>query len=163
LRSAIYGAAPYLRRRAVHEALAEALGGSQPDRWAWHRAAVADGPDPVLANELERSADRALARSGHAAAAAALERAAELTADEGRRSRRGVAGAGAAGEAGQRGRAEQLLGRVEVLDPPARWRAEVAFLRGLIETWMGRPGQAVAMLRSAATEIAGQDPAGAVE
>src|SRR5690349_1371342 len=79
LRSAVYTDATFLRRRAAHEALAEALHGSQPDRWAWHRAAIAQGPDPVLAAELERSAERARRRAGHAATAAALERSAELT------------------------------------------------------------------------------------
>jgi DNA-binding CsgD family transcriptional regulator len=163
LRSAIYSAAPYLRRRAIHEALAEALSGSQPDRWAWHRATVAEGFDPVLADELERSANRARVRAGHAAAAVALERAAELTVDEGQRIRRLVAAAAAAWEAGQRDWAEQLLRQAEALDPPARQRAEITFVRGSIETRVGRPGQAVAALRAAAAEIAEDDPARAVE
>ena len=51
LRSAVYADAPFLRRRAVHSALAETLHGSHPDRWAWHQAAIAQGPDPVLAGE----------------------------------------------------------------------------------------------------------------
>jgi DNA-binding CsgD family transcriptional regulator len=163
LRSAIYTAAPYLRRRAVHEALAEALSASQPDRWAWHRAAVAEGPDPVLADELERSADRARARTGHAAAAAALVRAAELTVDARQRIRRLVAAAEAAWEGGERGRAEQLLEQAEALEPPSRERAEIAFIRRSVETWAGRPGQAVAALRSAAAAVAAEDPARAVE
>jgi DNA-binding CsgD family transcriptional regulator len=163
LRSAVYRAAPYLRRRAVHEALAEALGAARPDRWAWHRAAVADGSDPVLADELERSADRARARAGHAAAAAALERAAELTVDEEQRARRTIAAAAAAWEAGQPGRAERLLAQVEALRPGDRQPAEIALIRGSIQARVGRPGQAATTLRAAAAEIADEDPDAAVE
>ncbi len=163
LRSAVYGSAPYLRRRAVHEALAEALSGSQPDRWAWHLAAVADGSDPVLADELERSADRARSRSGHAAAAAALVRAAELTNDEGQRARRLVAAAEATWAAGHADRAEQLLVQAESLHPAGRQRARMALVRGSIQTTIGRPDQAVPMLRAAAVGIADEDPAMALE
>jgi ATP/maltotriose-dependent transcriptional regulator MalT len=163
LRSAIYGTAPYVRRRAVHEALAEALDGTQPERWAWHRAAVSVGPDPVLADELERSADRARARAGHAAAAAALERAAELTADPGQRARRLVAAAWAAWDAGHPDRAERLLESCAALAPSARLSAEMAYVRGSIQTRIGRPSLAVPMLRAAAAEIAEEDPVMAVE
>src|SRR5215472_4397959 len=71
VRSAAYRAASPEDRRAAHRALAGATDPqADPDRRAWHRAQAAAGPDEDIASELERSANRAQARGGCAAAAA---------------------------------------------------------------------------------------------
>ncbi|WP_308201166.1 ATP-binding protein [Paractinoplanes maris] len=127
VRSAAWRSGRAAELRAVHAALAEATDHARdPDRRAWHRAHAALGPDEEIAAELEGSARRAQSRGGCAAAAAFLERAAELAPDPGNRSELLVSAAHARIEAGSYGRGLDLLGAAETgpLDPLRQARAE---------------------------------------
>jgi DNA-binding CsgD family transcriptional regulator len=159
VRSAIYRAAPLADRQAVHRALAEATDPqTDPDRRAWHRAQAALGADEDLAAELERSAERAQARGGLAAAAAFLERAAALTPDRGRRARRALAAAQAKYLAGSPQAALRLL---ESAAAPPMDALEVAMaqrLRGRIALHVGRSGEGAPVLFDAAQRLESLDP-----
>ena len=126
-RSASYRAATAGERRHAHEALAAVTDPRRdPDRRAWHRARATAGPDESVAAELERSAARARTRGGVAAAAAFLERAAELSVDPARRGTRALAAAQLKFEAGATEAAERLLSvvRASPLRPLERAQAE---------------------------------------
>ena len=137
VRSAMYRSAAPEERRAAHSALAEATDrGVDPDRRAWHLAAAAAGPNEEVAVELERSAGRAQARGGAAAAAAFLQRAVSLSDDPARRAERALAAAQATQGSGAFDLTRQLLATAEAgpLDDLGRarlelLRAEVAFVQ----------------------------------
>jgi len=154
VRSAVYWAAPLGERRVVHRALAEATDpAADPDRRAWHRAQAAVGPDEEVAFELERSAGRAQARGGLAAAAAFLERSAALTLDPARRAERALAAAQAKYQAGAFDAALALLATAEAGPLDEFQRAQANLLRGQITFASRRGRDAPPMLLKAARQF----------
>jgi DNA-binding CsgD family transcriptional regulator len=148
----------------VHRALAEATDpDTDPDRRAWHRAQAASGPDEAVADELERSADRAQARGGAAAAAAFLARAAELTPDPAGRGRRAVAAAQAKFDAGASDAALELLATAELAPLDELQHARLARLRAEIAFARTRGSAAPALLLDAARRLEPLDAAMARE
>jgi DNA-binding CsgD family transcriptional regulator len=155
----VYRAASPADRRAAHQALAGATDPrADPDRRAWHRAQATPGPDEEVASELERSASRAQARGGLAAAAAFLERAAALTVDPARRAERALAAAEATYQAGAFEAALGLLGTAEAGPPDELRRARVDRLRGQIAFSSSRGSDAPPLLLKAAREFEPLDP-----
>jgi DNA-binding CsgD family transcriptional regulator/tetratricopeptide (TPR) repeat protein len=154
VRSAMYRSAAPEDRRSAHLALGEATDPAvDPDRRAWHRAAAAPGPDEEVAMELERSAARAQARGGLAAAAALLERSVALTQEPARRAQRALAAAQASLHAGAFDAAASLLATTEagVLDELQRARVEL--LRGQIASASSAGSDAPGQLLRAAKRL----------
>jgi hypothetical protein len=164
MRSAAYRAADFRDRQEVHRALAEATDpDTDPDRRAWHRAQAVAGPDEAVAGELERSADRAQARGGAAAAAAFLARAAELTPDPAGRGNRAVAAAQAKFDAAASDEALELLATAELAPLDELQGARLERLRAEIVFARTRGRDAPALLLAAARRLEPLDPAMARE
>lgn len=129
IRFAIHQAASFADRREAHLVLAAALA-HEPDRRAWHLAAAAFGPDEEVADALAQSAERSRRRGGYAAAATALERAAELTPDTERRAGRLLAAAVSAMYAGYPQWVGELAARVGPLTHDPKLLAEASLCGG---------------------------------
>ena len=151
IRSAAYYAAPEGTRRRAHAALAGVTDpDADPDRRAWHLAEAAPEPDEDVAAELDRSASRAQARGGLAAAAAFLERAADLTPDPRRRAERTLAAAQASLRAGGFGKARDLMALAEAGPMDEFQAARADLLRGRIAFASGLGSDAPPLLLKAA-------------
>jgi DNA-binding CsgD family transcriptional regulator len=158
-RSAVYGASTADERAEVHGALADATHPEvDPDRRAWHRAQATSMPDEDVAAELERSAARARARGGSAAAAAFLERASVLTLDPARRASRALAAAQAKQEAGAFDDALRLASDAEAGPPNPSRHAEVDLLRARVAFAAERGSEAPGQLLAAARAFEPLDP-----
>jgi DNA-binding CsgD family transcriptional regulator len=154
VRSAVYRAASLDERQSVHRALAEATDPEvDPDRRAWHRAQATPKPDEDVAEELERSAGRAEARGGLAAAAAFLEQAAGLTLEPARRGARALAAAQAKHQAGAQDAALGLLAMAEGGPLDELQRARVDVLRAQIAFASRRGSDAPPLLLKAARRL----------
>jgi DNA-binding CsgD family transcriptional regulator/tetratricopeptide (TPR) repeat protein len=159
VRSAAYRSAASADRQHVHAALAEATDpAADPDRRAWHKAQAAAGPDEEVAGELERSAGRAQARGGLAAAAAFLERSALLTVDPARHATRVLAAAWAHMQAGAFGKALDLLATAEAGPLDERAGSQVDLLRGHIAFASGASRDAAVLLAGVARRLEPGDP-----
>ena len=158
VRSAVYHAAPFAERAAAHLQVADTLR-DQPDRYAWHLAAAALEPDEHVAALLECSAVQAQRRGGAAAAARALERAAELSPGQQDKARRLLTAADLALPAGQADWVRELAGNVLTLtsDPDLRIAARLNIGWSLL--WSNRNAEALDTLISVAAEAAQRRPA----
>jgi DNA-binding CsgD family transcriptional regulator len=154
VRSAVYHAASAEDRRTVHGALADATDPEvAPDRYTWHRAQAATGPDEELAAELERLAKRAQERGGWAQAGAFLQQAIGMTPDPQLRAKRALDAACAECAAGEFDTALVLLAAAEAgpLDEPSRRRADL--LRAQIAFAVHGGRDAARLLLTAATRL----------
>ena len=154
-RAAVLASSDVAERAAGHRALAAVL---DDDRRAWHLAALADGPDEQVAAELDAAAQRAGRRGSRAAASAAYERAAALSAGPAVRGRRLALAAEAATDAGQFPRAAGLARQAGplVTDPAAA--ATLARVRAQLEFEAGRPADAAGILLEWVAMIGPADP-----
>ena len=135
LRAAVYHAATAPERQAAHRALAATA--PDPRRRAWQLAGAADKADPGVAAALEAAARDARAIGGHAEAASAFARAAELSGAE---SARGRCELEAAHELATTGALDRALAFLDAAEP--RDGADllaIARLRGNLEIRRGDP------------------------
>ena len=154
VRSVAYRSASAQDRQASHRTLAEVTDPElDPDRRAWHRAQAAPEPDEDVAGELERSADRARARGGLAAAAAFLERGVILTPDPARRAGRALAAANTKFQAGAFDAAQDLLAVAEAGPLGELEQGRVHLLRAQLAFVTNRGGDAPLLLVMAARRL----------
>jgi len=160
VRSTAYRVARLPQRRSAHRALAQATDPcTDPDRRAWHQAKALADLDEDVAGELERTAGRAQARGGLAAAAAFLERAATATPDAARRAERSLAAASVMLQAGEPWAAAKLLDLTETgtLDDHRQARADL--VRARLAFGVNRDGDAAQLLIDAARHLGRFDAA----
>jgi len=157
VRAGGYHAVPFAERAAAHRRIAETLH-DQPDRHAWHLAAAALEPDERVAAPLEETAAQAQRRGGAAAAARALERAAELSPAEADQARRLLAAAGLAQTAGQADWVQDLAARVLALTADPRLRTAARQHIGWALVWSNQHAAALATLLPVAEEATSRLP-----
>ena len=139
VRSAVHQAAAPAQVLDTYAALAEVV--TNPERRIWHRAMATVGhDDEEVADALERHAVAARRRGAVMVAAAALERAAALTADPRRRGERLVRAADAAWELGAVDVVRGLLEQAESLDVGELEAAKLAWLQQMVsgDVWVER-------------------------
>ncbi|WP_409234405.1 AAA family ATPase [Streptomyces sp. PA5.6] len=161
-RSGVYHGAPADVRRAAHRTLADALR-HEPDRRSWHLAAACTGPDAVVSAELELTADRARRRGGHAAAAAALERAAQLAPDREDGARLLIEAAATAVLTGDLPWVEELTAGARARTDDASLLSSAAVSAGRLAVLTARHSVVFPRLANAAAEVTARHPASALD
>ncbi|KUN18246.1 transcriptional regulator [Streptomyces corchorusii] len=162
MRSAVYATASFAERREVHLRLADGLDGD-PDRRAWHRAAASLAPDESVAGALVETADRARRRGGYRVAAAALERAAQLSERGWSRARRLLDASDLAVHAGEPWWVEALTGEVAAATDDPGMLAEAALRRGWALAATGRQKAALSQLLPLAADMMDASPVTALD
>lgn len=162
-RLAIYHAAPAEERRAAHLELAGLFGDQDPDRHAWHLAAATSGLSAVVSAELEGSADRARHRSGYAAAAHMLERAADLHPDRRESTRLLAAATSTAVLTGRLDSVERLAARTRAGTDDPTATALAALQVGRLMALTTSHSAAFGQLMRPAAALVGADPGAASE
>jgi DNA-binding NarL/FixJ family response regulator len=152
LRAAAYHLASPPARRAAHRALAEGAPEGSPAR-AWHLAAAAAAADEDVARDLEAAALDARRRGGHASAARAFARAAELTPGRAERARRLMEAAVDSQIAGELDRAEGLCSEGLENDPDPMVAALLHRVRASVMIRSGRPANGLAEMVDAAGRL----------
>ena len=156
VRSAVYGSASDSERRAAHRTLAAVL--EDPVSSAWHIALVSDDADEKIAVRLDAAGAQAVARGAHATAAAAFERASELSEDATLKGRRLVYAAQTSVAAGRSAAARALADRAQQLISDRVDAGKLDVVRATISMRQGTPAQTFSLARSAAAALAEQQP-----
>ena len=136
IRSAVQSTTPPAQQLTMYAALAEVV--HDPERRLWHRAAAAVGPDDEVASALDEQAHIARRRGAVMVAAAALERAAMLTADPRRKGERLVRAAELVYDLGRIDVVSRLLSEAESLEISPLDAARLAWLQQMItgDVWV---------------------------
>jgi DNA-binding CsgD family transcriptional regulator len=161
-RSAVYHAADFDARRRAHLALAARLA-DEPDRQAWHRAAAASDTDAAISAELEATSGRALRRGGYAAAASALQRAAELHPDAHESARLFTEAAATATATGDIMWVEQLAAATRTLTEDPVLLARIAVHSGRLTALTARHSTSFTRLTTDAGTFMAHQPAAALD
>ena len=164
VQAAVYHSASSSDRRRAHRVLADSFGDlDDVELRAMHLAGAALGPDEEVAAALAAAASTARARSGYAASAAALEKAARLTPDPELRLDRLAQAVETAWAGGDSARALRLLDAAEPLAKAPMQESRLLHVRGRIERRVGLPSRARELLLQAAVLTESEHPVEAAE